>query len=133
MHLMSIPRHRIETTLGEYARIVTSLAGPAERPDAFCKFERAFAEYVGCRHAIAVSSGRLGIHLILERLALEAGAEAIIPAFNLFAVVERFCQLGIAPRFCDVRRDDLNLDAAAAERLSRARQRLEEQTDFGCV
>ena len=124
MHMMSIPRHQIETTLAEYARIVASLAGPADRPDALGRFERAFADYVGCRHAVAVSSGRLGIHLILQRLGLGLGDEAIVPAFNLFAVIERFCQLGITPRFCDIRRDDLNLDAAAAERLITPRSKV---------
>lgn len=116
MHVLSLPRHRIETTLADYGRIVASLAGRAERPDALCTFERDFAAYVGCRHAIAVSSGRLGMHLILEALDPQPGSEAIVPAFNLFAVIERFCQLGIAPRFCDIRRDDLNIDADAAER-----------------
>lgn len=117
MHLMSIPRHQIGTTTAEYARIISALIGPADRPDAVTQFERAFAEHIGCRHAIAVSSGRLGIHLVLERIGLAKGDEAIVPAFNLFAVVERFCQLGITPRFCDIRRDDLNLDPDAAERL----------------
>ncbi|MCK4658995.1 MAG: aminotransferase class I/II-fold pyridoxal phosphate-dependent enzyme [Phycisphaerae bacterium] len=124
MHLMSIPRHQIETTPAEYAGIIASLAGPADCPGAFSRFEQAFAEYIGCRHAIAVSSGRLALHLILERLALEEGVEAIVPAFNYFVVVERFCRLGIVPRFCDIRRDDLNIDATAAERLITPRTRV---------
>ena len=117
MHLLSIPRHQIETTPSEYARILASLVGAARRAEACARFEGEFADYVGCRHAIMVSSGRLGMHLILDRLGLASGDEAIVPAFNLFAVIERFCQLGIRPRFCDVRRRDLNLDLAAAERL----------------
>ena len=116
MHLMAIPRHQIETTLAEYACILASLAGPAERPDAFERFEREFAAYVGCRHAIAVSSGRLAMHLILARLGVPPGAEVIVPAFNYFAVLERFLHYGITPRFCDVRSRDLNVNPAAAER-----------------
>ncbi len=115
MHILSIPRHRIETTLGDYAGIATSLLRRGERPGAIATFEQEFAAYLGCRHAIAVSSGRLGIHLILEALDPHPGSEVIVPAFNLFAVIERFCQFGIAPRFCDIRHDDLNIDSTAVE------------------
>ena len=115
MHVLSIPRHRIETTLGDYAGIVASLLSRGERPGAIAAFEREFATYVRCRHAIAVSSGRLGMHLILEALEPQPESEVIVPAFNLFAVIERFCQFGIAPRFCDIRQDDLNIDAEAVE------------------
>jgi len=119
-----LPRHQIETTFSDYARIAASLVGSANREDSVADFERAFAEYAGCGHAIAVSSGRLGIHLILESLGLQPGDEVIVPAFNLFAVVERFCQLGLVPRFADIRREDLNIDAAAVERLVTAKSRV---------
>ena len=117
MHLMSIPRHRLETTFADYARIAGSLIGGGERADITTRFERALAEYVGCKHAIVVASGRLGMHLILEQLGLENGCEAIVPAFNLFAVVERFRALGITPRFCDIERHTLNIDPDCAEAL----------------
>lgn len=115
MHLMSIPRHRLETTFADYARIAASLVAPRDRADVTTRFEQALAAYVGCKHAITVSSGRLGMHLILEQLGLEQGCEAIIPAFNLFAVVERFRALGITPRFCDIEPHTLNIDPACAE------------------
>lgn len=117
MHISCIPRHRIETTFGDYVRMAGSILAPGDREAMLCDFERAFADYVGCRHAMAVSSGRLGLHLLLEALQLEPGDEVIIPSFNLFAVVERFCQLGLVPRFCDIRREDLNIDPVAAEKL----------------
>jgi dTDP-4-amino-4,6-dideoxygalactose transaminase len=116
MHVFSIPRHQIETTFGDYVRIAGSLVAPGDREEVTRRFEADFARYVGCRHAIAVSSGRLGLHLLLEALGLDAGDEVIIPSFNLSAVVERFCQLGLVPRFCDIRREDLNVDPVAAER-----------------
>ncbi len=116
MHILSIPRHQIETRLCDYFGIAKSLLVPAKREDAVRNFENDFAKYVGCRHAIAVASGRLGMHLILEAIDAPPGSEAIVPAFNLFAVIERFCQLGITPRFCDIRSDDLNIDVDDVER-----------------
>ena len=73
MHLLSLPRHQLETTLSDYAAIAASLVGRGPREDGIARFEQEFAEYLGCRHAIAVSSGRLGIHLILEALGLSSG------------------------------------------------------------
>lgn len=124
MHILSIPRHQIETHLRDYLGIAQSLIAPAKRESAVNAFEQEFARYVGCRHAIAVASGRLGMHLILEAIDSPPGSEAIVPAFNLFAVIERFCQLGITPRFCDIRSDDLNLDVDDVER------RITPQTKF---
>ncbi len=124
MHILSIPRHQIETKAGDYAGILASLLGKSRGVGAVEAFEKAFADYVGCRHAMAVSSGRLAMHLILETLPVQPGDEAIIPAFNLFAVVERFCQLGLIPRFCDIEDSDLNIDVAAAERLVTPRTRI---------
>ncbi len=117
MHLMSIPRHRLETTFADYARIAGSLIASPDRADITTRFEEALAAYVGSKHAIVVSSGRLGMHLILEQLGLETGCEAIVPAFNLFAVIERFRALGIIPRFCDIEAHTLNIDPVCAEAL----------------
>jgi len=117
MHLMSIPRHRLETTFADYARIAGSLIASPDRADITTRFEEALAAYVGSKHAIVVSSGRLGMHLIIEQLGLEAGCEAIVPAFNLFAIVERFRALGIIPRFCDIEAHTLNVDPVCVEAL----------------
>lgn len=124
MHLLSLPRHQIETTFTDYVHILGSLVSGGDRPDAMARFERAFADYVGCKHAIAISSGRLGIHLILEQLAIESGDEVIVPSFNLSAAIERFCQFGLVPRFCDVRRDDLTIDPRQAKGLVSKKTRI---------
>ena len=106
----ALPRHQIETNWADYARMLTALMGRGDRAAATRSFEEAFANYIGCRHAIAVGSGRVGLHLVLQHLDLPGESEAIIPAFNYFAVVERFRALGLQPVFADVHRKDLNLD-----------------------
>jgi len=124
MHLTSIPRHRLHVSAGDYARILGALVTPRSHQQQIEQFEREFAAFVGSRHAIAVSSGRLGIHLLLEAMNFAPGDEVIVPAFNLFAVVERFCQFGMTPRFADIRRDDLNIDAEDVERLITPRTKM---------
>ena len=110
MYLSAIPRHQLEMTLSEYADVIGSIVRSARRPDAIEAFERDFAAYIGCRHAIAVPSARLGIHLVLDQLDLPTGSEAIVPAFNLFAVIERLKHCGLTPKFCDIETDTLNID-----------------------
>jgi len=124
MHLLSLPRHQIETTPSDYFGIVRTLTSRRDHSGAISSFERAFAEYVGCKHAIAISSGRLGIHLTLEQLAIEPNDEVIAPSFNLSAAIERFCQFGLVPRFCDVRPTDLTIDPVNAQRLISNRTRI---------
>ena len=80
MHLQAIPRHQIATTPGDYLRMMTALAGRGDRALETVRFEAEFAEYVGCRHAIAVGSGRLGIHLVLKHLDVEPESEVIVPS-----------------------------------------------------
>ncbi|MBI4718019.1 MAG: DegT/DnrJ/EryC1/StrS aminotransferase family protein, partial [Planctomycetes bacterium] len=124
MYPTALPRHRLEITLGDYRRLLSAWLRPGRHGDAVALFERQFASYVGCRHAIAVSSGRLGMDLILQELNLPAGCEAIVPAFNLFAVIDRFRRWGIVPRFADIDRDTLNVSASGVERATGAKARV---------
>jgi perosamine synthetase len=43
-------------------------------------FEREFAEYVGARHGVAVTSGTTALHLAVAALDLEPGAEILVSA-----------------------------------------------------
>jgi len=124
MRFRSIPRHQIETAVADYARMAAALVGLVDRGAAVTRFESIFRDYVGCRHAISVSSGRIGLDLVLRRLAMERGSEAIVPAFNYFMVVERFLAAGLRPVFADIRRADLNIDPACVESLVTPRTRV---------
>jgi len=87
------------------------------QPEKVAAFESQFARFTAARHAIAVSSGRFALDLIIKHLGLEPGTEVIVPAFNYFAVIERFVAAGLIPVFADVRADDLNIDPEDAAGL----------------
>ncbi len=48
-------------------------------------FEKAFAEYVGTKHAVALNSAGPGLDMAMRYLDLEPGDEVIVPAINFMA------------------------------------------------
>lgn len=84
-------------------------------------FERGVAEIVGCRHALATSSGTGAIHLALAALGLGPGDEVIVPDLTWVATASAVAYTGATPVFADVEPDSWCLDAASAEALVTAR------------
>lgn len=75
-------------------------------------FERAFAEYAGAPHAVAVSSGTAALHLALLAHGVGPGDEVIVPAFSFAATANTVLHCGARPVFIDVRDDDFGIDVA---------------------
>ncbi len=79
-------------------------------------FERAFGEYVGTRHAFAVSNGTSALHLALAAVGCGPGDEVVVPSLTFVAAANTVRHAGADPVFCDVRAPhDLNLDVASVE------------------
>ena len=76
-------------------------------------FEARFAERIGARHAVAVSSCTAALHLSLLVRGVGPGDEVIVPAMTHVATAHaaEFC--GARPVFVDVEADTGNLDADA--------------------
>jgi dTDP-4-amino-4,6-dideoxygalactose transaminase len=74
------------------------------------ELERRFAEYVGARHALAVSSGTAAMHLALLALGIGSGDEVITTPITWPATANVIVHAGATPVFADVRDSDLNVD-----------------------
>jgi dTDP-4-amino-4,6-dideoxygalactose transaminase len=74
------------------------------------ELERRFAEYVGAKHALAVSSGTAAMHLALVGLGVGAGDEVITTSITWPATANVIVHTGATPVFADVRDDTLNID-----------------------
>ena len=79
------------------------------------RFEEAFAEYCGVRHAVAVCNGTVAIHLALAALGIGRGDEVIIPSFTMIATAFAVCYTGAVPVFVDADRDTWNIDVSKIE------------------
>lgn len=75
--------------------------------------EKAVAEHLGVRHAVAVSSCTTGLMLTYRGLGLTG--EVVVPSFTFMATVSAMIWAGLQPVFADVDVQTLTLDPTAAE------------------
>lgn len=80
------------------------------------EFEKKFAEYIGVKHAVAVSNGTAAIQAALAAMDLQPGDEIIVPALTFFSTATAVIHQGGVPVFADITFDDFSLDASDLER-----------------
>jgi len=78
---------------------------------AVAEFERRFAERVGARHAVAVSSGTAALHAAVFAAGIGPGDEVVTTPLTFVATSNAVIYQGGRPVFSDVCADTLNLDA----------------------
>lgn len=66
------------------------------------RFQRAFSEYLGVRHAVPLSSGTSAIHLSLLALGVGPGDEVIVPDLTWIGSSAPINYVGATPVFADV-------------------------------
>jgi dTDP-4-amino-4,6-dideoxygalactose transaminase len=81
------------------------------------RFEGEFSRYVGCRHAISLSSGTAGLHLAVVVSGIGPGDEVITTPLTFAATANAIEHVGARPVFVDVDRRSQNIDP---EQIARA-------------
>lgn len=79
------------------------------------EFERLIADYVGAKHAIAVSSATTGLHLGLIAAGVKPGDEVICPSFSFIATANSIVYAGAKPVFVDIDPKTYNIDVSLIE------------------
>jgi dTDP-4-amino-4,6-dideoxygalactose transaminase len=87
------------------------------------EFEAAFAESIGARHAIALSSCTTALHLALVTAGIGPGDEVIVPSLSFIATANAVRYVGARPVFADVEEATQNLvpETVAPHLTDRAR------------
>ena len=87
-------------------------------------FERAFSEYTGIKHCVALSSGTAALHLAMRMLDIGLGDEVFASTLTFMGSVSPVVLLGARPVFidADVRTWNMDPDLLAAE-LARCARR----------
>jgi dTDP-4-amino-4,6-dideoxygalactose transaminase len=111
------PRHSVNLSAGCYSAILNALlrGKVLQGPDVEA-FERGFADYIGVRHALGVSSGRAALYLAFKALQLREGDEVIMPAYTFHIVPLVINACGLRPVFVDVLPDTYNIDVSLIEK-----------------
>lgn len=74
------------------------------------EFEKSFEQYTNCNHAIAVSSGTAGLHMIMMAMGIGKGDEVLVPSFTFVSSVSTILHVGATPVFVDIDEETYCLD-----------------------
>ena len=86
-------------------------------------FEREFAAFAGCQHAVAVANGTVALELALYGLGIGSGDEVIVPSRTFVASASCIVARGARPVFADVDPVSQTLTAAAVREALSPRTR----------
>src|SRR5947209_937506 len=106
----------------ELESIARVLAGPIlTTGDTVREFEARFAEYLGRKHALGVTSCTGGLHMGLLALGVGAGDEVITTPLTFIASSTAILETGARPVFVDVEPETGLIDASRIEEAITAR------------
>ncbi len=107
-----VPRGTIRLSQAQVKAVLRGLAHPD--PDGVRAFEEAFARLLGVRHAVAVSSGKAALALVLRSLGTGPGDGVVLSSYNVPEVPAVLAGMGLRPRFADIHPHTFNLDPEEA-------------------
>ncbi len=81
------------------------------------RFEKEFAEYLGVRNCVGVSSGSTALDLALLALGIGRGDEVIVPSFTFIATAEAVSHVGAKVVFADSDYNTQNIDVEKLKSL----------------
>jgi dTDP-4-amino-4,6-dideoxygalactose transaminase len=94
----------------EQAVIQSLRSGWLSQGPRVAEFERQFAQYVGAKHAIAVSSCTTALHLAFIGAGIGPGQEVLCPSLSFIATANSIRYVGAEPVFVDIDPATFNLD-----------------------
>ena len=80
------------------------------------RFEDAFAEYVGSKHALSCCNGTVTLHLALLAFGIGPGDEVIVPSLTYIATANAVRYCNATPALADCLEDTWNIDPKDIER-----------------
>jgi UDP-4-amino-4-deoxy-L-arabinose-oxoglutarate aminotransferase len=113
---MKVPFFHHSLGKPELDAVAEVLAGPLLTTGEWVsRFEQRFAEYLGVKHCLGVTSCTGALHLCLEALGIGPGDEVITTAMTFIATATSVLEAGATPVLVDCERDTGLIDPAAVE------------------
>lgn len=111
-----LPYGRQDVTEADIQAVVEVLRGDwLTNGPTVARFEEAFAERVGARFAVALSSGTAALHAATAVAGLGPGDEVILSPLTFLASANCLLYCGATPVFADIDPATLNLDPTSVE------------------
>ena len=85
------------------------------------RFEKAIAQRIGSKHAVAVTSGTAALFLSLKACNIGPGDEVIVPDLTFIATANAVDMCGAIPVLVDIKPDTLNIDPQAIKQAITAK------------
>lgn len=79
------------------------------------EFEKVFADYVGSKYAVAVTSGTTALHAALSVYGLGPGDEVLVPSLSFIATANSIVHCRAKPVFIDIDPETCNIDVKNLE------------------
>jgi dTDP-4-amino-4,6-dideoxygalactose transaminase len=96
-----LPLHVPEVTEDDIQLVVETLrSGWSTTSPGTKQLEESFAQYVGCRHAVAVNSGTAALHLALDAVGIHEGDEVLVPTMTFAATAEVVLYFKATSAYC---------------------------------
>ena len=81
------------------------------------EFEKCFADYVGCKYAVAVNNATAGLHLGATSLGVKPGDKVIVTPLTFAASANCIRYCGGEVVFCDIDKDNYLMDLNELEKI----------------
>lgn len=106
-----LPLNRPSIGESEIAAVTECLKSKWITTGPLCKsFEEQFQSLTGASHAVSLSSGTAGMHLVLSALGIGPGDEVITPSLTFASTINMIALQGARPVFTEIDYDTLNID-----------------------
>jgi dTDP-4-amino-4,6-dideoxygalactose transaminase len=107
----------------EQALVAALRSGWVSQGPRVAEFEQRFAEYVGAKHAVALSSCTTALHLAMLAAGVKAGDEVLVPSLSFIATANCVRYVGAEPVFVDIDPQTYNLDPKRVKEAITSRTR----------
>lgn len=112
----AIPMSRPDINENDVNLVVSALRSGVLSIGPFVEqFENLARDYIGTRHAVAVSNGTSGLHLCMRLAGVREGSEVITSSFSFVASANCILYERGTPVFVDIDEETLNIDPAAVD------------------
>lgn len=114
-----IPFNKASVTNKELAYLTDALNNSKLSGDGkyTAKVYEKFNELLSIENMLLTTSGTTALEMASILIDLEPGDEVIVPSFTFSSTANAFMLRGAVPVFCDIKKDDMNIDETKIEEL----------------